>query len=109
MRNSNKLYEPITILPPCLCPVCFKPTMAYIERDTVYALLDEDGIPGNFICDTNMTFHCISCGFYTSDYVLTDQGYRYNPFGMGDQIKEINKTLTDTRTKGNPFIKERSE
>lgn len=104
--HTNKLYEPIEILPPCVCPKCFKPTMAYIERDTICAMLDEEGIPNNLACETQMVFYCISCGFSTQDYVITDKGYRYNPFDDAESIKAANRTLSDTRMSGNPFMRE---
>ena len=106
MKHSNKLYEPIQLLPPCVCPKCYKPSIAYVEKDTICARLDEDGVPCDLVCNTETVYFCLSCGFATTDYIITDSGYRYNPFDMADSIREANKSLTTTRMKGNPFVKE---
>ena len=111
MKNSNKLYEPIKILPPGVCPSCHKPAMAYREQDVLFGRLDDDGIPGEFVMDSNKIFTCLECGFTTDKYIATDSGYRFNPHDDGDYIKSINKKITyiDKAIGRNPLMKLDSE
>ena len=111
MKNSNKLYEPIKILPPGVCPSCHKPSMAYREQDVLFGRLDDDGIPGEFVMNSNKIFTCLECGFTTDKYVVTDSGYRFNPHDDGDYIKSINKKITyiDKAIGRNPLMKLDSE
>lgn len=94
-RNSNKVYEPFKPVEPGICPICHMASMAMRERDTIYARMDEDGIAGDFILNTEKTFFCTNpvCGFFTDKYIATDKGYRYSPIGNDDYIKELNKTI----------------
>ena len=108
--NSNKLYHPFQELPPCVCPICHKDTLAYRQDDTIFARVDGDGMPGDFVCNTNTVFVCLNCGFTSTDYIVTDSGWRWNPFGENDYIKEINKRVAETRNvEGNPFVKPSKE
>lgn len=103
--NTNKLYEPFTVFPPCVCPECFQSTMAYKETDNVYARLDEDGIAGDFVVNTQKIFTCLNCGFTTDKYIATDKGWRFNPHHDDDYILEKNKISgRNGFVKDNPFV-----
>ena len=107
---TNKLWEPFSYVPPGACPKCGEPTMGMIERDSIYYLLDEDGVPTLPYCTTVKGFTCIKCGFSTTDYICTDKGYRYNPYDQGEFIKEINRIpRSDTMVDRNPLVKEKSK
>lgn len=109
-EEKKELYNPFEELPACVCPQCFKPAMAYREDDTVFALVDADGLPGNFVCNTQTVFHCLECGFTSTDYILTESGWRYNPHNDEEYIKEKNKRLKETKVwfrnprEMNPFV-----
>lgn len=104
---TNKLWEPFSNANPGICPNCGQPTMTILERDTIFYLLDEDGIPTDPICDTQKKFTCMKCGFVTDKYVCTDRGYRYSPFGFDDYIKYLNRIPRSyTRVDVNPLVKE---
>ena len=106
MKNrSGKPYHPFVEHPPCVCPNCFRDTLAYRQTDTIFARVDEDGIPGDFVCNTDIIFHCLNCGFTSTDYIITDSGWRWNPFDDRQYIIDQNKKLTETRTIDNPFLK----
>lgn len=87
-RNTNKLYHPFKELPPCVCPQCFKPALAYKQSDSIFAMVDEDGAPSNFVVDTSIVFHCLECGFTSDKFILTDSGWRFNPFNEDDYLRE---------------------
>lgn len=89
--NTNKVYEPFEILPPCVCPKCFKPALAYKETDTIYAMVDEDGVGSNYVADTKTIFHCLECGFTSDRFTMTDSGWRYDLHGEDEYIREMNK------------------
>lgn len=107
--HTNKLWEPFSYVPPGACPKCGRPTIVMAERDTMFMILDEDGVPTCFSVATTQAFHCVACGFDTEDYIATDKGYRYNPYGQDEFLKELNKI--DKSESGNspslnPFVKE---
>lgn len=106
-KNSNKMYEPIKILPPGVCPSCHKAAMAYREQDVLFGRLDDDGIPGDFVLDSNRIFTCLECGFTTDKYIMTDSGFRFNPHDDDEFIKSDNKTLMymDEVIVRNPLMK----
>lgn len=106
-RRTNELYEPLKKMPPCLCPKCFKPTLALSEVDHLMYQLDENGLPMNAVCSTVRAFYCLECGFSSSDFIPTDKGWRYNPHDDAEYIIEQNKIRKDVvPPKENPFVKE---
>ena len=109
-RHSKKLYCPLTFLPDCVCPKCHQPHMAYKQTENIYATIDEDGLPGDFVVNSSMLFTCLSCGYTTEDeFVLTDNGFRYVFDGDKDRIKEMNSCHYDEHylpDDKNPLVKE---
>lgn len=104
---TNKLWEPFSYVPPGTCPKCGEAMMAMAEKDSIFYLLDEDGVPTLPYCSTERFFGCLKCGFTTEDYVCTDKGYRYNPYDQGEFLKSINRIpRSASRTNTNPFVKE---
>lgn len=104
-RNTNKLYEPFKLIGAGVCPKCLRPEMTICELDSIYMSMDEDGVPGDCMVDTNKIFVCRNCGFTTTNYVATDKGYRYSPYGYDKYIKSINRVeRSPSNISGNPFI-----
>lgn len=109
---DEKTYRtPIQIVDKCICPVCHTPNLAYRQTEHIFARLDKDGMPSDFVCESDMIFHCLNCGFTTDDYICTDEGYCYNPYDNGDYIKKRHShNLVNPNpiliTENNPFMRE---
>lgn len=102
--NSNKLYHPFKEIPPCVCPMCLHDTLAYRQTETIFARVDEDGLPGDFVCNEDTIFHCLNCGYTSDKYIITDSGWRRSELGDDDYIRAIHKKHYETRTIENPFF-----
>lgn len=105
-RRTNGLYNPFEELPPCLCPKCYKPSLAINEIDHVMYSLDENGIPENGVCDTTRVFVCLECGFTSTKFIPTDKGWRYNPYHDDEYLINKNKISKPYMVDGNPLVKE---
>lgn len=112
-KNTNKAYEPFTVCPPGVCPVCHQSTMIRLCTERSWAEIDEDGVDTLSASDVSVynRFVCTNCGFGTDSYIDTDKGWRFSPSGDDDYIRKMNENKSyhswRDKIRKNPFKKEK--